>query len=41
VVLRYYAGLTTDEIASELGCPPGSVGPWIHRALAKLRKALQ
>lgn len=41
VVLRFYAGLTTDEIARELGCAPGSVGPWINRALAKLRKALR
>lgn len=41
VVLRYYGGLTTEEIAQELGCAPGSVGPWINRALAKLRKALQ
>ena len=41
VVLRFYGGLTTDEIAGELGCAPGSVGPWINRALAKLRKALQ
>ena len=41
VVLRYYGGLTTDEIADALECAPGSVGPWIDRALAKLRKALQ
>src|SRR5262245_22633570 len=41
VVLRFYGGLTTEEIARELGCAPGSVGPWISRALAKLRKALQ
>jgi RNA polymerase sigma factor (sigma-70 family) len=41
VVLRYYCGLTTEEIARELGCRPGSVGPWINRALAKLRKAIQ
>ena len=41
VVLRFYAGLTTDEIAAELGCAPGSVGPWINRALTKMRKALQ
>ena len=41
VVLRFYVGLTTDEIAGELGCAPGSVGPWINRALAKMRKALQ
>lgn len=41
VVLRFYVGLTTDEIAGVLGCAPGSVGPWINRALAKMRKALQ
>lgn len=41
VVLRFYAGLTTDEIAREMGCAAGSVGPWINRALATLRKALQ
>lgn len=40
VVLRFYGGLTTEQIAAELGCAPGSVGPWITRALAKLRKAL-
>jgi RNA polymerase sigma factor (sigma-70 family) len=41
VVLRFYCGLTTEEIARELGCAAGSVGPWINRALAKMRKALQ
>jgi RNA polymerase sigma factor (sigma-70 family) len=41
VVLRFYGGLTTVEIARELGCAPGSVGPWINRALARLRKALR
>jgi RNA polymerase sigma factor (sigma-70 family) len=41
VVLRFYCGFTTEEIASELGCAAGSVGPWITRALAKMRKALQ
>ncbi len=41
VVLRFYAGMTTDEIAAELECAPGSVGPWINRALKQLRKALQ
>ena len=40
VVLRFYGGFTTEEIASELGCAPGSVGPWINRALARMRKAL-
>lgn len=40
VVLRYYAGLTTAEIAAALGCPQNSVGPWITRALTALRKEL-
>src|SRR5688500_11034863 len=29
LVLRYYLGLTEAEIAEALGCPTGSVGPWI------------
>lgn len=41
VVLRFYGGMTTDEIARALGCAPGSVGPWIDRALTKMRKALR
>ena len=41
VVLRFYGGLTTDEIAHALECAPGSVGPWIDRALTKMRKALR
>lgn len=41
VVLRFYAAMTTDEIADHLGCAPGSVGPWINRALKQLRKALK
>ncbi len=41
VVLRYYGGLSTGEIAEALNCAPGSVGPWINRALKKMRKALQ
>ncbi len=40
VVLRFYAGCTTAEIAETIGCPPGSVGPWIDRALRTLRKEL-
>ena len=40
VVLRFYDGLTTAEIAAALDCAPGSVGPWIDRALKKLRKVL-
>jgi RNA polymerase sigma factor (sigma-70 family) len=40
VVLRYYAGYTTDEIAVALDCAPGSVGPWIDRALRRLKEEL-
>jgi len=40
VVLRYYLQLTEAEIAAQLGCRPGSVGPWIQRGLRTLRKEL-
>jgi RNA polymerase sigma factor (sigma-70 family) len=40
VVLRFYAGFSTDEIAAALDCPRGSVGPWIDRALNSMRKEL-
>ena len=40
IVLRFYFGMTNGQIADELGCAPGSVGPWINRALSKMRKAL-
>lgn len=40
VVLRYYAGLKNSEIADAMRCPEGSVGPWINRGLAHLRKEL-
>ncbi len=40
VVLRYYAGYTTGEIAEALDCAPGSVGPWIERGLSAMRKVL-
>lgn len=41
VVLRYWGGLSNGEIAEELGCAPGSVGPWIRRALDTLAKELR
>ena len=41
VVLRFYAGMTTQEIAHALGYAPGSVGPWIDRGLSRMRKAIQ
>ncbi len=40
LVLRYHYELTTNEIATALGCRPGSVGPWIDRGLRQLRAAL-
>lgn len=40
IVLRYYASFSTDEIAAALSCAPGSVGPWIDRGLAAMRKEL-
>lgn len=40
IVLRFYEGMTEAGIAETLDCPTGSVGPWITRALATMRKAL-
>ncbi len=40
IVLRYYGGHTEAEIADLLDCSAGSVGPWITRGLARLRKVL-
>ncbi|HYN35327.1 MAG TPA: RNA polymerase sigma factor [Ilumatobacteraceae bacterium] len=40
IVLRFYVGLSNVEIAEALDCPPGSVGPWITRALERLRKEM-
>ena len=40
VILKFYVGLSNVEIASALGCPPGSVGPWLDRALKQLRRVL-
>lgn len=40
VVLKYWGGLSTAEIARELGCSPNSVGPWITRALTRMREVL-
>jgi RNA polymerase sigma factor (sigma-70 family) len=41
VVLRFYGGLSINEIADALGCAPGSVGPALDRGLTKLRKVLE
>jgi RNA polymerase sigma factor (sigma-70 family) len=40
IVLRFYVGLNNYEIAKALGCAPGSVGPWLDRALKQLRKVM-
>ncbi len=40
VVLRYYSGLTTSEIARALGCREGTVKSRLHRALRQLGRAL-
>ena len=40
VVMRYFAGMTEHEIADALDARPGSIGPWIHRALATMRREL-
>jgi RNA polymerase sigma factor (sigma-70 family) len=41
VVLRYWLGLSENEIAEHLDCPPGTVKSRHARALKKIRKELQ
>ena len=41
VVLRYYAGFSTDEIAEMLGIPVGTAKSRIHYATEALRAALE
>jgi RNA polymerase sigma-70 factor (sigma-E family) len=41
VVLRYYAGLSEREAAEAIGCPTGTVGSLLHRALARLREQIE
>lgn len=40
VILRFYGRMTENEIAAALDCRPGSVGPWIRKALDTMRKEL-
>ena len=40
VILRFYSGCSVAETAQALGCPQGSVGPWLDRALATLKEQL-
>jgi RNA polymerase sigma-70 factor (ECF subfamily) len=41
VVLRYYEGLTTPEIATAMNVSEGSVATHLHRARAALRRHLE
>ncbi len=41
VVLRYYEGLTQDEIATALAMRPGTVKSTLHRALSDLREVIE
>ncbi len=40
VILRYWADLSTDEIADLLGVRPGTARSLIHRGLARLHEVL-
>jgi RNA polymerase sigma factor (sigma-70 family) len=41
LVLRYHAGLSEAEIATALGCRPGTVKSLTSRALVALRKGIE
>ncbi len=38
VVLRYYGDCSLEEIATALGCRPGTVRATLHQALRRLRE---
>ncbi len=40
VIMRFVTGLSTAEIAHQLGKRPGTVRVWVHRACERLRKDL-
>lgn len=40
LVLRYYADLPIEEVASLMGCAPGTVKALTHQAIANLRSAI-
>ncbi|MDP9333003.1 MAG: sigma-70 family RNA polymerase sigma factor [Actinomycetota bacterium] len=41
IVLRYWHDLDESDIASALGCRPGTVGSLLHRAIARLREVIE
>lgn len=41
IILKYYEGMTINEIARVLMCPPGTVKTRLHRALQSLRKMMK
>ncbi len=41
IVLRFYDGLSTQEIAGELGCSPITVRTSIHRGLKRLKQEIE
>jgi RNA polymerase sigma-70 factor (sigma-E family) len=41
IVLRYWHDLDESDIASALGCRPGTVGSLLHRAIAHLREVIE
>jgi RNA polymerase sigma-70 factor (sigma-E family) len=41
LVLRFYEDLSEADIASALGCRPGTVKSLLHRGLAELRKVVE
>ena len=40
IVLRYYEDMSEEQIATTLGCAPGTVKSQASKALAKLRAAM-
>ena len=40
IALRYHAGLDTAELAGVLGVTPTNAGTLLHRAMTKLREAM-
>jgi RNA polymerase sigma-70 factor (sigma-E family) len=41
LVLRHYEGLSEQQIAETLGCPPGTVKTLLHRGTKRLRDQIE